>query len=329
MWIKIATIGFLITILSVIAIVVFGILFIIDKKKNMEKNRFSKSLLISLGFLIISIAIVVISILYDISGYSKKESSVSTNNDSQITNVKTKNYATISVSDLKKIKLGDSYKTVEKVLGNPKEINKDLFMWHYDGDDKLSKDSYAVISFDFENKVESIEQKGIISKDTTRVDADGIDNFDNPKKSTGMYKEDKNSNQLDTKEDDKDLVQYDTEDVINSFVDKNFKSGTELTKLELNENMGTKKKNDYIALVHMKMDRVYSAKSGFDWIDKYTNYLAAELADHDNNISELVIFWTMPQFADKNYNVAKYNLKRNGKDFYFEKKWKDNRFLDY
>lgn len=215
---------------------------------------------------------------------------------------------TITKSQLKSLKEGMPKKEVEETLGDPYIKDDDINEWDYKGIDGLAKDSKVMIFFDG-NTVTSIVDDGL-----SQIIKDDSNNS--------------NDEQLDTETNDKDLVQYDTEDAINSFIDENFKSGTELNKLELNDNMGTNKKNDYIALVHMKMDRVYSAKSGFNWIDKYSNYLAAELANHDNNISELVIFWTMPQFADKDYNVAKYTLKRNGKKFYFESQWQDNSLLD-
>lgn len=327
MWFTIALIGFIIFLASLLSIIVTGILFIINKKKSAEKNKFTNPLLISGGVFVCSIALVIFSISSDISRYTNEDNEIPTNNDAEITNVKISKNTSVSADSLKKINVGDSYELVEKELGYPKEVDIDYFMWHYDGDDKLAKDSYAVISFDFENNVESIEQEGIISKDTTRVDADGINNYDNPKKSTGIYKEDTNDS-IDSTEDDKDLVQYDTEDLINSFVDKNFKFDTQLDELELNENLGTKKDGDYIALVHMTIGKTLSAKSGLDWIDKYTNYLASELAAKQSDISEITFFWTMPEFADKDYNIAKYTLKRNGKKLYFESEWQDNSLLE-
>lgn len=215
---------------------------------------------------------------------------------------------TITKAQFKEIKEGMTKKQIKDKLGDPFTENKEVNEWDYKGINGLSEDAEVIIFFE-DDEVSSIMDDGL--NQIIKTDENNA-----------------NDEQANTEEDDKDIVQYDTEDVINSFVDENFKSGTELTKLELNENIGTKKKNDYIALVHMKMDRVYSAKSGFDWIDKYSNYLAAELANHDNRISELVIFWTMPQFADKDYNVAKYTLKRNGKKFYFESQWQDSSLLE-
>lgn len=219
---------------------------------------------------------------------------------------------TITKAQYQSLKEDMSKNEIQEKLGKPNEKDDDINEWEY-----------------------KIINGSTITNNTVTLHFDPSDRLDlkmdgdyfNPNKKATKVEMD-NEKQIDSEEDDKDLVQYDTEDIINSFVDENFKSGTELTELELNDNMGTKKKNDYIALVHMKMDRVYSAKSGFNWIDKYSNYLAAELANHDNNISELVIFWTMPQFADKDYNVAKYTLKRNGKKFYFESEWQDNSLLD-
>lgn len=319
-------IGFLIGFISFLGIIGFGISFLITKYRKIQTNRFKKPLVISTVALIISIMIF-------ITGINKVDTLDTSSDNSQsdqkdpITSEKTNKNGTISKNMLQKIEIGDSYKTVENILGNPQEVDKDGYMWNYKGNKQLSKDSYAVISFDFENKVEAIEQKGIINKDTTIADADGTNNFTNSKKSTGVYKEETNDN-IDSAEDDKDFVQYDTEDVINSFAEKNFKFDAQLNELELNENLGTKKDGDYIALVHMNIGKTLSAKSGLGWIDKYTNYLASELATKEKDISEITFFWTMPQFADKDYNVSKYTLKRNGKKFYFESEWQDKRLLE-
>lgn len=215
---------------------------------------------------------------------------------------------TITKSQLKSLKEGMPKKEVIEKLGDPYKKDDDVNEWDYKGIDGLNNESMVMIFFDG-NTVTSIVDDGLAQV----IKADSNDS---------------NDNQVDTETDDKDLVQYDTEDVINSFADENFKFDTKLDELEINDNLGTKKDGDYIALVHMTIGKTLSAKSGLKWIDNYTNYLASELAAKQSDITEITFFWTMPQFADKDHNVAKYTLKRNGKKFYFESEWQDKSLLN-
>lgn len=124
---------------------------------------------------------------------------------------------------------------------------------------------------------------------------------------------------------DEALESYEVEDTIYSFVNENFAFDVTLDDFELNTHMGTNKKDEYIALVYLNMPKAISVKKGYDWIDKYTNYLAAKLGEVHENIAELVIFWKM---SGSEKNVAKYVLQRSGKNFIFESKWQDSNVID-
>lgn len=310
--------GMLFSFVSVLAIIIFGILYFFNKIKGNNVTKLKKSFFISIGALIVSIVIIILGVNINYNQDTSTDS-IASNDQSQLDKdnvVENSNVdKDISKKQYNEIKIGMNKSDVEKRLGKVSEENTiditNRYEWTYSG----KGSGLAYISFSKKNnKVIEKSELGILSETSSTIT--------NKK---GTRKDDL------LEEDEQDgieSVKSNTKDFISSFIDENFKSGTELKKFELNENIGTEKDNDYIALVYMKMDKVYSAKSGFNWIEKYTNYLAAELASNDNNISELVIFWSMPQFADKNYNVAKYNLKRNNNQFYFEKKWQDNRLIN-
>ncbi len=217
---------------------------------------------------------------------------------------------TITKKQFVSLKEGMSKKSIEEKLGSPASKEDDINQWDYniiEGSTVIDKT--VTLDFDPDDKL------------SLKLDS----NYFQTEKDTP--KDDNVSEEL-SEDEPMPSRQEVLEDEINTFIDDNFKSGTELTELELNDHMGTKKDGDYIALVYIKLDKVLTAKRGFNWTEKYTNYLAAELATKDKDITELVLFWSMPQFADDDYNVAKYTLKRNGKEFYFESKWQDNRILD-
>lgn len=308
--------GFLIGFISFLGIIGFGISFLITKYRKIQTNRFKKPLVISTVALIISLMIFIVGLNINNTHDTSSNSSISTDkslsNDDDV--VEGSNIdRPISKKQYNEIKIGMGMSDVEKKLGkvsNDNIINiTNKTEWNYSSDN----DGLAYVSFDKKsNKVVEKSEIGLISDNSSTItDKNGTRN-----------------DELLNNNDDKDLVQSDTEDVINSFVDENFNFDTKLDELEINKNMGTKNDNDYIALVHMTIGKTLSAKSGLKWIDNYTNYLASELATKEDKVSELVIFWTMPQFVDKDYNVAKYTLKRNGKKFYFESEWQDKSLLN-
>lgn len=112
---------------------------------------------------------------------------------------------------------------------------------------------------------------------------------------------------------------------INDFVEENFQFDTAVTEIEVNENLGTDKKDDYITLVYMDMPKALSVEKGYGWIEEYSNYLASEMAEKEPDVSELVIFWTM---AGSENNVAKYVLHREKDKFIFDSQWQDPNFKD-
>lgn len=142
---------------------------------------------------------------------------------------------------------------------------------------------------------------------------------------TSYEETDDSTDDVESEEDDQYDIEYGINTTINDFVEENFQFDTVATEIEVNENLGTDKKDDYITLVHMDMPKVLSVEKGYGWIEKYSNYLASEMAEKEPDVSELVIFWTM---AGSENNVAKYVLHREKDKFIFDSQWQDPNFKD-
>ncbi|MGE7121840.1 hypothetical protein ACQKIC_16610 [Peribacillus sp. NPDC046944] len=244
----------------------------------------SMSLFLFVSFLVLAV-----------SGCSDSNKSIKEESSEPILNTKINKNATISKDELKQIQIGDSYKKVLGILGEPNEVDTVGFMWNYTGNS--SQDSYGIISYDFENKVESIEQFGITSSDTTLLDDSGINNYDNPKKSTGVYKD---LEDLDTEEPtNKDYI-YDVEsaieDALGETVDWNDKSKEVVKEIEINDNLG---KNDGSKLILVHLNAPVKATNNF--IKKKVNEQTLEIAKSikddssiDFTVDSITYFWYLP-----------------------------------
>lgn len=215
--------------------------------------------------------------------------------------------STVSVESLKKIKFGDSKATVKKVLGTPKTKEVDTWgdSWEYEGKD--NKDSYVTFYFDTFDEVESFGQKGILEKDETRNSKDGIKNFDNPKKSTGSYAENSNAgndySDIEDDEFDEDIESDIYNDTIDEIINNNDYSSVSINKVELKENMGTDTEYDLIAHIYLEQTGKPGIETLQNLIDLYSEDLATHLADEDDRVVELNIYWHNSSAA-QNSNLA-------------------------
>lgn len=73
---------------------------------------------------------------------------------------------------------------------------------------------------------------------------------------------------------------------------------TDVDSISINQDYGTKKKNDYIALVNLTWDQKNSASLSKDIISMYSEDLAAFVGKRCKNIQEICIFWTVPYLND-------------------------------
>lgn len=95
-------------------------------------------------------------------------------------------------------------------------------------------------------------------------------------------------------------------------------SDVTVNKIDVNEHMG---RNDgtYIALPYLKWNVENSAGTTLKMLKKYSDHLAAKLAD-DKNVSEITVFWEVPYHLEGN-NVAKFMYERSGDGMAKVDKW--------
>lgn len=85
--------------------------------------------------------------------------------------------------------------------------------------------------------------------------------------------------------------------------------GSEVGEIEVNENIGL---NDgsYVVLAHFSYTRANSAEKTLNFVSKYSEDLAASLAETED-ISAVTVFYEAPRFLESG-NVTKYTYKRSG-----------------
>lgn len=101
---------------------------------------------------------------------------------------------------------------------------------------------------------------------------------------------------------------------------KNF-DGVSVKDIEINQNMGTKRNDDYITLVRLSYDIPNKAKTSKKLIDLYNNDLGAQIAD-EGDITKLVIFWEVP-YLQEGKNSAKAILELKNNKMVFDTDWYD------
>lgn len=73
---------------------------------------------------------------------------------------------------------------------------------------------------------------------------------------------------------------------------------TDIDHITINDNLGTKKKNDYIALVYLDWNVKNSPSLSREVISMYSEDLAATVGKKCSNVQEIAIFWTVPYLND-------------------------------
>ena len=73
---------------------------------------------------------------------------------------------------------------------------------------------------------------------------------------------------------------------------------TVIDGITINDDLGTEKENDYIALVHLTWNTRNSGKLSKEVLKMYSDDLAATLAKENNSVQEIAIFWTVPYLND-------------------------------
>lgn len=138
---------------------------------------------------------------------------------------------------------------------------------------------------------------------------------DNSKQETGSIKYAPNP---------KDKISSKVKSVIK---DSTSQTKVSITSISVNENLGTDEENDFVVLAYLSFDVKNNAKTTKEMLVLLNNQIGANMAGIDN-ISELTIFWEVPYLNSSNDNIAKANLLRNDKGFYFEDEWYDSSIFE-
>ena len=84
---------------------------------------------------------------------------------------------------------------------------------------------------------------------------------------------------------------------------------TEIDHITINDDLGTEVENDYIALVYLTWNCKNSGKTSKEMLKMYSDDLAATLAEQNDSVQEIAIFWTVPYLND---NAKCSYERRNG-----------------
>lgn len=98
---------------------------------------------------------------------------------------------------------------------------------------------------------------------------------------------------------------------------------SDISRITINENLGTDAEGDYIALVYITWTQKNSGKTSKEVLKLYSDDLAATIAQECDDIQEIAIFWTVPYLNNAN---AKCSYERkNGGMYEMDMLW-DNAF---
>ena len=71
-----------------------------------------------------------------------------------------------------------------------------------------------------------------------------------------------------------------------------------IDRITINDDLGTEDENDYIALVYLTWNTKNSGKLSKEMLKMYSDDLAATLANENDTVQEIAIFWTGPYLND-------------------------------
>jgi len=193
--------------------------------------------------------------------------------------------ATITPEEYKKIKEGMTYDEVKKIVGgkakSEEKIGDSSTDYDFDGEDGL--ESHAAVFLHFvADKLSVKSEYGLITK------SDQSELNDSSSENETSYIRNK----------------------IEGLVNEHLKN-VSIEDVEVNQDLGNDKKDQYIALVHLSFDLKNSSATTKKMIELYSEDLAARLAEEDRSISELSVFWKAP-YIDEDETLAKFSYKRSG-----------------
>ena len=100
---------------------------------------------------------------------------------------------------------------------------------------------------------------------------------------------------------------------LTDLVEQNYTS-TEVSDITINENLGTDKSGDYIALVTLTWNVENNPDLTKKMLAMYSEDCAARVSSDIPRVSELCIFWIIPYYSDSD-TIAKYTYERYKKKY--------------
>ena len=97
---------------------------------------------------------------------------------------------------------------------------------------------------------------------------------------------------------------------------------TVIDGITINDDLGTEKEDDYIALVYLTWNTRNSGKLSKTVLKMYSDDLAATLAEENDSVQEIAIFWTVPYLKGS----AKCSYERKNSEMYVADMYWDSVF---
>ncbi|MGG4090057.1 hypothetical protein [Bacillus licheniformis] len=194
--------------------------------------------------------------------------------------------ATITPEEYKKIKEGMTYDEVKKIVGGKAKSEYKINKYSspdYDFDGEGGLENEATVSLHFvDGKLSVKSEYGLITK----------------------------SDQSELNDSSSENETSDIRNKIEDLVNEHLKD-VSIEDVEVNQDLGNDKKDQYISLVHLSFDLKNSSATTKKMIELYSEDLAARLAEEDRSISELSVFWKAP-YIDEDETLAKFSYKKSG-----------------
>ena len=227
-------------------ITIIGLFLLIPKKTRIKGKK------LSISFLIICLISYSIARIGD---NTESKSSDNTNHQNQSVSAPDEDKesdseidTSITKEQYNKIKIGMTIEEASAVLG--KKPPKDYIVG-FNGDERWSLDGENESSVDFnfdDNKLVEKSETGLLSSESNTI---------TDKKGTRKFE----LTAADVEEQHKSDRYYEIESTLKSIIDKDFDFDTSLKKFELNDNLGTDEKADYVALIYLSYNQLHSAKT--------------------------------------------------------------------
>lgn len=87
------------------------------------------------------------------------------------------------------------------------------------------------------------------------------------------------------------------EKILRDRISEEYRS-TDIERITINDDLGTDADGDYIALVYLTWNVKNSGKMSKEMLQLYSSDLAATLADQNETVNSIGIFWTVPYLND-------------------------------